>query len=303
MTRPNQPADSPSGILAAALAYVLWGILPVYWDHLAATSALQLTCWRIVLTALLVLAVTVARGRLAHLLHVISTPTLLLRLAASAALIGVNWTLYVYSVESRQLVEASMGYFILPLISIVLGVVFLGEHLSRFRLAALALVVAAVAVQAVALGKVPWIALALAISFGVYGYLRKQVVVGPVEGLLTETGLLFPFAAAALLWWVHTGDLALSGATPGRDALLLCAGPFTAFPLALFGYGTRRIRLSTLGFLQYLSPTISLLIAVLVFGEPFSRLDAASFGIVWLALAMVAAEGRLRRRIPLASGA
>lgn len=299
MSGQPQTADAPAGIAAAALAYVIWGILPIYWHGLAAIPALELTCWRVVLSALVVLALMVARGRLAHLRQVLTSPRRLGWLAVSAALIGGNWWLYVYSVESHQLVEASMGYFILPLISIALGVLFLGERLSRFRLAALVLMAAAVAVQAIALGKVPWIALVLALSFGLYGYVRKQLAVGAFEGLFVETGLLFPFALAALIWWGQQGDWAFSAALPGRDVLLLGAGPVTALPLALFGFGTSHIRLSTLGFLQYLSPSITLVVAVVLFTEPFSRLNAASFGAVWLALALVAAERPLRRRLAL----
>jgi chloramphenicol-sensitive protein RarD len=283
------------GIVFAAAAYAIWGLLPLYWDHLTHVSPVQVTAWRVTLTAMVVLGFTALRGKLGSVISYVRNRALLLRLAVSASLIALNWTTYVYSIASRQLVEASLGYFILPLISIALGVGLLQERISRFRLVGVALMLVAVVVQVAVLGRVPWIALVLAFSFGFYGYVRKLAPIGAIEGLLVETCLLLPVAVVLLGFWAANGSFAFSALTPARDALLLCCGPFTALPLTLYAAGIRRIRLSTLGLLQYLSPTISLVIAVVVFAEPFPMADVISFSCVWLGLALVAGEQQLER--------
>jgi chloramphenicol-sensitive protein RarD len=183
------------------------------------------------------------------------------------------------------------------LLSIVLGVALLGERLSRVKLAAIALAAVAVGVQAVEVGHVPWIALSLALTFGFYGYVRKLTPVDPLDGLTVETCLLFPLTlgTVAFLAWQGTG--AFPAAHFSTDALLVLAGPVTAVPLALFAAGVRRLRMTTLGFLQYLSPTITLAVATLVFGEPFTLADAATFGCVWVALILVGLEGRIARLV------
>ncbi|MGC8534368.1 MAG: EamA family transporter RarD [Rhizomicrobium sp.] len=291
------PSDTNEriGILFAAAAYAIWGLLPLYWDHLTQVPPIQVTAWRVCLTALVVLGFTVLRGNLGTVLGHVRNRPLLLRLALSASLIALNWTTYVYSIASHQLVEASLGYFILPLISIALGVGLLQERISRFRLAGVGLMLVAVVVQVAVLGRIPWVALVLALSFGFYGYVRKLAPVGAIEGLLIETCLLLPVAVALLIGWAMNGEFAFSLAMPVHDALLLCCGPFTALPLTLYAAGIRRIRLSTLGLLQYLSPTISLVIAVVVFAEPFPMADIISFSCVWLGLALVAGEQQLAR--------
>ena len=292
----NPPdTDERVGILFAAAAYAIWGLLPLYWDHLTHVSPIQMTAWRVILTAMVGFGITALRGRLGSVIGYARNQALLLRLAVSASLIALNWTTYVYSIASRQLVEASLGYFILPLISIALGVGLLKERISRFRLAGVALLLVAVVVQVAVLGRVPWIALVLALSFGFYGYMRKLAPIGAIEGLLIETCLLLPVATVCLAIWARDGSLAFSARTPAHDVLLLCCGPFTALPLTLYATGIRRIRLSTLGLLQYLSPTISLLLAVTVLAEPFPMADVISFSCVWLGLALVAGEQQLER--------
>lgn len=287
--------DERGGIALAASAYMIWGIVPIYWHQLWGVSPFQITASRVLFCALFVAGVTLARRRWSRVLSILTTPKVLRNLALSAALIACNWTVYVYAATSGHLVEASLGYYILPLISIGLGVVLFGERMSRVRLLGLALAGIAVAVQTLAVGHLPWIALVLALSFGFYGYFRKLTPVDPLDGLLIEVLLLLPVALALYGYWAGHGTLALRAATPAISALLVGAGPVTAIPLALFAGGARRIRLSTLGFLQYLAPSMSLLIATLVYGEPFTLLEAVTFACVWSALAIVAAEGQMSR--------
>lgn len=293
--RNSAGSDDRGGVLYAVLAYALWGIVPIYWRWLDGVPPFQLTAHRIVWCALLVMALAILRRRTPQLVTILRTPRLIGTLALTGALISINWTVYIYCVASRQLVEASLGYYINPLISVLLGVVFLGEHMSRLRLAAVVLASLAVAAKAFSLGHIPWIAPVLALSFGFYGYFRKLVPVDALDGLLVETTLMLPIAAGLLFYWSAIGAAAFPSPDISRDVLLIGGGAVTAVPLALFAAGARRIRLSTLGFLQYLSPSITLLLATFGFGEPFSRFDAIAFGCVWGALVLVACEARVAR--------
>ena len=293
----NAPPNETAGILYAGAAYSLWGLFPLYWELLAVVPPIELSIHRMLWCALFAAGVTAARGRLGMVWRVVRTRRLIAALALSSVLIAANWTIYIWSIASHHIVEAALGYYINPLLSIVLGVALLGERLSRVKLAAIALAAVAVGVQAVEVGHVPWIALSLALTFGFYGYVRKLTPVDPLDGLTVETCLLFPLTlgTVAFLAWQGTG--AFPAAHFSTDALLVLAGPVTAVPLALFAAGVRRLRMTTLGFLQYLSPTITLAVATLVFGEPFSVTDAATFGCVWVALILVGLEGRIARLV------
>ena len=295
--------DERAGVVFAASAYVLWGVLPLYWYLLTAVPPLQITASRVLFCAATVAGISLARGRRSRIITILTTPALIRNLVASALLIGCNWTIFVYGVATNRLVEASLGYYILPLVSAGLGVMLLSERLSAFRIAALVLAGAAVSVQAVALGYVPWIALSLAVSFGFYGYFRKLTPVDPLDGLMIEMLVLLPLTLGLCLYWWAAGRFAFFDGTVWRGFLLALAGPVTALPLSLFAAGARRIRLTTLGFLQYLGPSITLVLATALLGESFTRLDAATFACVWMALAIVAAEGRLGRlRLRSAAG-
>lgn len=295
----STPSDEPAGLAFAVLAYGLWGIVPIYWRLLDGVPPVEVTAHRIVWCALFVMIVALARGRWSKLVAIARTPKVLGMLALTGALISANWTVYIYCVASRQLVESSLGYYINPLLSIALGFLFLHERMSRVRLAALAFAGAAVLAKAVSLGHFPWIALVLAFSFGFYGYFRKLAPVDALDGLLVETWIVLPAATAFLVFWRLDGSGAFPSPNITTDALLIGVGPVTAVPLAMFAAGARRIRLSTLGFLQYLSPSITLALAVFGYHESFSRLDAVAFGCVWIALLLVAAEGRRPFRRPV----
>ena len=299
MSDHSEPQSETRGILLAAGAYGIWGLVPLYWQFLSDVPPLEITLHRILWCSITGLVVTLARRRFWHFITVLRTRRLMAALMASSVLISTNWTIYIYCVGAHRLVEASLGYYLTPLVSIALGVAVLGEKVSRIRVAAIVLATIAVAVQAISLGGIPWIAPALALTFGFYGYVRKLTPVDSLEGLTIETCLLLPVAVPLIVWWAHEGSGAFPSALASRDALLIFTGPLTAVPLTLFAAGARRIRMTTLGFLQYLSPTITLLVATLLLGEPFTRTNVVAFAFVWTALVLVSLEGRLvswRRR-------
>lgn len=289
------PHNETAGILYATSAYGLWGFLPLYWDALGNVPPFELSFHRMLWCALFGLGTTVALGRTKTLWQAVNNRKVPKALAVSGLLIAVNWTIYIYSIAKAELVEASLGYYINPLLSIALGVVLLGERLSPLRITAIALAGVAVTIKSFGLGHFPWIAISLAVSFGFYGYVRKLTPVPAFDGLTIETSLLLPVTAGILLFWGFQGTGQFTPAHLGTDLLLILGGPLTALPLTLFAAGARRVRLSTLGFLQYLSPSITLLLATLVLGEPFTLSDAATFGCVWVALALVAVDGRFGR--------
>ncbi len=251
---------------------------------------------RIVWCCLLVFAWLALRGELGAVRRALADPVSRKRLTLSAALISVNWLIYVWAVTNGHTVEASLGYFINPLLNVVLGVFVLKERLNRAQWLAVTLAAIGVAYLTVITGRPPWIALALAASFGLYGLIRKVVAVESVPGLATETLLLAPFAVALLLWAEANGSGALGRSTPAVTALLLGSGLATALPLTLFAFGARLIPLSTLGLVQYVGPTLQFLIGVLVFHEPFPRARAVGFVLIWAALAVYAADGLWRSR-------
>ena len=289
-------APGRSGLAAAVSAFAMWGLFPLYLRPLSGVPTLQVMSHRIVWCCLLVFAWLVLRGEVGSVRAALANAGTRRRLAASAVFISMNWLIYVWAVANGHVVDASLGYFINPLFSVVLGVFVLGERLNRAQWTAVALAAAGVLYLAVVLGRPPWIALWLAGSFGMYGLIRKVVAVEAVPGLATETLLLAPFALAFLAWSQWQGSGALGHSGPTVDALLVGSGLVTAMPLALFAYGARRIPLSTLGLVQYIGPTLQFLIGVFVFHELFPRARAAGFVMIWSALAIYAADGLWRRR-------
>ena len=281
------------GILYAGGAYFIWGLVPLYWALLVGISPFEITLHRILWCSLFGLAVSAGRGRLSRLVSIARTPRLMGALAASSLLITVNWTLYMYCVTTHQLEDAALGYYITPLVSIGLGVMLLNEKISRIRIAAIGLAGVAVTVEALALGHIPWLALGVALSFGFYGYVRKLTPVDSLDGLTVETVLLLPVTLIFVVMWALDGTGAFPSPALGRDALLVFTGPLTALPLVMFAAGARRVRMTTLGFLQYISPSITLIVATAMLGEPFTRTNAIAFGCIWTALLLVSLEGRL----------
>jgi chloramphenicol-sensitive protein RarD len=271
-------------------------VFPLYLKPMSAVPALQIMAHRIVWCCLFVFAWLALRGELGAVRAALADRTTRLRLAASATLISVNWLVYVWAVNHGHTVEASLGYFINPLLNVVLGVALLHERLSRVQWIAVGLAAVGVIYLTVVAARPPWIALALAISFGTYGLIRKVVPVEAVPGLATETLLLAPFALAFLAWTVATGTGAFGQQRPAIDVMLVCSGILTALPLALFAYGARRIRLSTIGVVQYIGPTLQFLIGVFVFHEAFPWTRAVGYALIWTALLLYAADSVRRAR-------
>jgi chloramphenicol-sensitive protein RarD len=274
---------------------VFWGVMPLYWHLLSNVPPFEITVHRIFWCAMFAGMAVIARGRMRHVLALFRHPRAIATLAFTAVLIAVNWSTYIYSIASHQLVEASLGYYVTPLVSIVLGVAIFRERLSRLRLIAIALAAAAVVLQAFALGHFSWITVVLTFSFGLYGFFRKWTHVDPIDGLAVESWLLLPLTSGAILFWGLRGTGAFPHAGFRTDALLILGGLLTALPLSVFAAGVSRIRLSTLGFLQYLNPSITLAMATLGFGEAFTKIDAITFGIVWTALAIIALDAHFNR--------
>jgi chloramphenicol-sensitive protein RarD len=278
------------GALAGVAAYSLWGLFPLVFHRLRSVGALEILFHRVLWSFLVVALLIVARRRRGWLAPLLAQPRRLRQLAAAAGLIAINWLVYIWAVNNGHVVEAALGYYVNPLITVALGVWLLGERLRRRQLTALGLGALAVVVLTIASGRPPWIALTLAASFAGYSFLKKSASVDPAAALAVETSVLLPFALIGLLVLEARGSAAFLHGSTARDAALVSLGLVTAVPLLLFGAAARRIPLSLLGLLQYLTPTLQLLCGVLVLGESLSGGRLAGFVIVWVALGVLAAD-------------
>jgi chloramphenicol-sensitive protein RarD len=285
-----------TGIISAALAFLCWGLFPLYFHALNDVPALQILAHR-VLWCLAFLLIVLGFRRQWRWLAQVRQPRVFWSFVASALLLSANWLVYIWSVNNGHVIEASLGYFINPLVNIMLGYLILKERLRPVQWTAIALAALGVAWLTWQTGTVPWIALFLAASFGAYGLLRKTAALGPLEGLSFETMVLFPIAAAYLVYLTLAGQNVFV-ATPSDTTrlLLVAAGPITAIPLLLFASGARQIPMSILGLLQYLSPSMQFLLGVLVFKEAFTADRLVGFVLIWTALLLFAGEGLLRHR-------
>ena len=282
------------GVAFAATAYTLWGAFPLYFNLLRGVPAFEVLMHRIVWSLVVVVAIVAWSRRWRWIAEL--TPGTVVRYLVSALLIAVNWFVYIWSVQNGHVVDASLGYFMTPLVSTLLGRALFGERLRPVQWTSIAIAVGGVSWLAVLAGHVPWIGLTLALTFGSYGLAKKTAPLGTLEGLTLETALLFPFAIAALAWQgLHGRDALLTGSV-GMRWLLLASGPLTALPLLMFAAGARRIRLTTLGLLQYITPTLQLLLGVLVFDEAFGGASLAGYGMIWVALILYAIESLWRAK-------
>ena len=284
------------GIAYALLAYVAWGLFPLYFRHLGGVGAFEIVLHRVAWSLVFLLALLAGLRRWQWLAPLARQPKILAAASLSALLLAANWTLYVWAVMNGRVIDASLGYFINPLVNVLLGFVVLHERLRPAQWFAVALAAAGVAWLALRGPQLPWIGVAIAFSFGLYGLLRKTAVLGEKEGLTLETMIFAPLAIALLGWWTWQGSGGLAGHDAATLAWLVGVGPLTAVPLLLFGAGARRIPMATLGLLQYVSPTLQLMLGVWLFGESLSGARLAGFALIWLALAVYSAEGWLRAR-------
>jgi chloramphenicol-sensitive protein RarD len=283
-------------VLAASLCYLSWGLVPLYWKQLAAINPVELIAHRHVWSLVFVFALTVATGGFSPVSAALQGWRAIATNVLSASLLTGNWLVYVWGVNTGHVLEASLGYFLVPLVNVASGHFILHEQLRRWQWIAIGCAAAGVAWLIVQLGRPPWIALTLAGTWGGYSLLRKKSPLGPLTGLTVETLLLAPLAVGYLLWRHHTGEGALGRVGPATHVLVLSAGVITAVPLLLFAYGAKRIRLSTLGVLQYLAPTVQFALGVWVYHEPFSRERAVSFGFIWLGLAVYTVDALWAQR-------
>ena len=281
------------GIAYAAAAYLLWGVFPIYFKALQQVAPLEILGHRIVWSLAVCAALLLALRRLQWLADLRRQPRVLAWFAASSILVAGNWFVYIWAVNAGRVVDASLGYFINPLVNVLIGAAFLHERLRPAQWAAVGVAAVGVAWLTWQAGALPWIGLVLALTFAVYGLLRKTAALGAVEGLALETLLLAPLAAAYLLWLAHGGHSGFADGDAAARLLLLAAGPVTAVPLLLFAAGARRIPFSTLGLLQYLGPSLQLLIGVWLYREPFAY-RAPGYVLIWIALAVFSVEGLLQ---------
>ncbi len=284
-----------AGILSAGAAFTLWGVFPIYLRTLKQVPAPEILSHRVLWSVVLLMAILGMRRQWQWLEAIRQRPQIALAFVASAALVGTNWGVYIWAVNSDRVIDASLGYFITPLFNVLFGIA-LGERLRAVQWTAIGLAAGGVLWLIVSAGQLPWIGLVLAISFSLYGLIRKTAALGALEGLTVETTVLLPVAAGFLLL-PDTGSSHAFGTTPAMTLLLIAAGPVTAVPLLLFAYGARRIPLSLVGVLQYIGPSLQLLLGVLLYQEPFGGHKLIGYALIWSGLILFSAEGLWRLRL------
>jgi chloramphenicol-sensitive protein RarD len=279
------------GMLYALCAYMAWGSFPIYFKSLHDIAPLEILLHRMVWALGFLLIVLAVRRQWAWLSTTLRQPKVLAGFTASALLLSTNWFVYIWAVNHDRIIDASLGYFMTPLVNVLLGFLVLGERLRRLQWAAVFVAALGVAWLTWENGHLPWIGLTLGLTFGTYGLLRKTAKLGALEGLSLETLLLFPLAVLALAVMAWNGSNSFIHAPATSQWLLVAAGPITAIPLLLFATAARRIPLSTLGLLQYITPTLQLLVGVWLYHEPFSAARLLGFAAIWIALALYSADG------------
>lgn len=302
----TQPSGERAGVWFALIAYGLWGVIPVYFKAVDFAGSFEIIahriCWAVLVLALLILL----RGQMAGIRHL--NGRRLGWLVLSGSLLAVNWSVFIWALLNERMLETSLGYYINPLVNVVLGGLFLGERLRPVQILAVGLALLGVANELAAVGVFPWVGLTLAFSFGFYGLVRKKIMVDSLVGLGVESLLLLPLAAGYLLWLWLEGQGSMAAGNMNEVLLLSLGGPLTVIPLVAFAAAALRLPLTTLGFFQYLAPSITFLLAIYVYGEPFQASQAITFGCIWLALLVFSLEGlhqqrrgRQQRRRALAS--
>ncbi|MEO8757176.1 MAG: EamA family transporter RarD [Devosia sp.] len=288
-----------SGLAVALLCYVLWGFLPLLFDLLKAVGSFTIVADRTIWSLLVVGILLVAGGRLGEVRVALADPKTVRSMLFSSLLLAANWLIYVWAVDTGQVLQGSLGYFINPLINVAIGMTLLGEKQTPLQWLAIATAVAAIAMQAVGIGAIPFVALSIAVSFAFYGFFRKTAKVNSTAGLFVETLILVPVALAYLAFTFYRDGGIGYHADPYYLSLLVLTGPATAVPLLLFAFAVQRLRLTTIGMLQYLSPTIQFLLAIFVLHEQINSIQWLSFGLIWVSLIIYSAHSMLRRRMAM----
>lgn len=292
----TSPAPEPSGLPHALGAYLIWGFLPLYLMLVASVPPFEFVGWRIIWTLPLCLLIVAWRGQFGELRAALANRRAMLALAASALLIGFNWLVYVWAIMAGEVYAASIGYYINPLINVLLGAAFLGERLSRWQWLAVAIALVAVALLAAGALTTLWISLCLALSFALYGLVRKQVAVGSLPGLTIESAILIAPSLAIAGWYAASPAGSAFAQDWQMSALIVFSGVVTAVPLLLFAIAARRMEYSTLGFIQYLAPTIVFLLGLTVFRQELRPVQLASFVLIWSAVAIFIGDIWRRKR-------
>jgi chloramphenicol-sensitive protein RarD len=278
--------ESLAGVLYAGMAFLIWGVSPVYWKAMQRVPALEIVTHRVVWSFFFLIALTLVQNRWGEFKAVLQIPRTMLMLTLTTLLVSANWLLYIWAVNAGYMLQASLGYYINPLVNVLLGMVFLKERLRRPQALAVLLACAAVVFRTVSYGELPWIALTLGFTFGFYGLIRKVAPVSSLVGLTVETLLLTAPGMAYLVFLEVQGAGALFHISRSLDALLIGTGVFTAVPLLFFNLGAQRINLSTVGLMQYIAPSGMFLLAVLAYDEPFTAVQLWTFALIWAALAI-----------------
>jgi len=295
------PKQKSYGFAAALAAFFGWGLLPVYWKSLITVNPFEILCHRVVWSLVFIAVILTLRRGWGETFAPLKSRRDLLILTGSSLMIGGNWLLYIWAVNNDHVLDTSLGYYINPLVNVLLGFIFFRERLRPLQMVAIGLAVLGVINSLIAHGQLPWTSLALAVSFGLYGLLRKVASVESLPGLFLETMVLGPFALAYLLWLQAHGTSALFHQGFNVDLLLMGAGVVTASPLIGFAYGARRLQLTTVGLLQYLGPSIAFLLGVFVYKEPFNASHLLTFALIWSGLAVYTVESivimRAHRRL------
>ena len=276
-------SDVSNGVIFAALAFTLWGVFPLYLKSVASVSALEILAHRILWSVPFGAALIAMRNQWPEVMKALKNRHVMMMLAIAAVSISANWLIYVWAVINDRVLEASLGYYINPMMYVAAGVFILGEKLRPAQTAAVSLALIGVLILTFGAGVFPWVSITLAVLFTAYGYIRKTIDVGAMPGLFVEVLLLSPIAFFYLILLSRAGDMVFLSGNLNLDVLLILAGPATVLPLVLFALGTRRLRLTTIGFMQYIGPTLQFVIGI-YFGEAFTLFHALCFGLIWLAI-------------------
>jgi chloramphenicol-sensitive protein RarD len=277
MTEPRK------GAVAMVLASIIWGLSAIYYKQLSGVPPVEVLCHRTLWSVIVFIFILRLQDRLQDLKLVFLNKKLILGLFWAAAMISINWFFFIWSVHNDRATEASFGYYIFPLVAVLFGLIFFKEQLSLMKWCSVFLAIFAVTTLAISQNILPFVALVLSVTFGIYGALKKQINLGPVLSVTTEVILLLPLAITFLLYW-HSSGFGSFGKDIETTSLLIFSGPMTAVPLMLFSYAARRVQMTSLGIIQYLNPSLQFLVAVFIFAEPFGVSQGIAFGLIWLAL-------------------